>query len=44
MLTVSDVVGTYQVSAYWRECDHPDLGWEAGYGDVAGDMVFGIQG
>ena len=37
------VIGTYQVLTYRRERQHTDIEWEAGYGDVAGDMVPGVS-
>ena len=43
-LTGQRKTGTYQILSYWRECERADCGWNAGAGEVAGDMVFGVSG
>jgi hypothetical protein len=37
-------VGSCQVCAYWRQCDDSYHEWTAEHGDVAGYLVFGVQG
>lgn len=35
--------GTHKIITHWRERQYTDFEWEAGDGDVAGYMVFGVS-